>query len=138
MLRTILNTFNLLLSLGAFYLGGLMFLKKGIFSAFPQEWIGQMPFSSWASLALFGIIIFGIGNAVAFAYGFIKKNKKVFILSIGMGSLLLLCAALPIVLLGEWYLPTAYFFILSSIQLVLGLVGLVAEKLQNEDELKSH
>lgn len=128
MLKKTVNFFNLFLSLGAFYLGLSMFLGKGIFATFPPEWVGIMPFSNWASLALFGIIVFGIGNAMTSIYGFLKKDKKIFTLTFILGMLLFLCALMPIVLLGEWYLPTVYFFILSFFQILLGFFGLVTKK----------
>ncbi|WP_019243958.1 hypothetical protein [Bacillus massilioanorexius] len=46
-----------------------------------------MPFNNWASLALFRMIIFGIGNAIASTYGFIKKDKKIFTMTFTMGAL---------------------------------------------------
>jgi hypothetical protein len=123
--RNILTVYNLLLSLGAFYVGILMFLERGVFDTFPQEWIGVLPFNNWASLALFGIIVFGIGNGIASIYGFVKKGKNLFILTLTMGVLFLLCTIIPTNLLGEWYLPTSLFFVFSVIQLLLGLFGLL-------------
>ena len=122
-MKNILNIYNLLLSLGAFYLGVSMFLERGVFDTFPQEWIGILPFNNWASLALFGIIIFGIGNGIASTYGFIKKDKKIFIITFTMGALFFLCIIIPTILLGEWYLPTSALFVLSIIQILLGLIG---------------
>ena len=122
-MKSILNIYNLLLSLGAFYLGVSMFLERGVFDTFPQEWIGILPFNNWASLALFGIIIFGIGNGIASTYGFIKKDKKIFIITFTMGGLFFLCIIIPTILLGEWYLPTSALFVLSIIQILLGLIG---------------
>ena len=127
LLRSILNFYHLLLSLGAFYFGGLMFLGKGAFDTWPQEWVGKIPFTSWVSLALFGIIIFGIGNAIASTYGFIKKDNKIYLLTIIMGALFFFCTVLSRILLGEWYLPTSQFWKLSLLQILLGLFGLVTE-----------
>ena len=123
LIKSVLNIYNLLLSLGAFYLGVLMFLERGVFDTFPQEWIGILPFNNWASLALFGIIIFGIGNGIASTYGFIKKDKKIFIITFTMEVLFFLCIIIPTNLLGEWYLPTSALFVLSIIQILLGLIG---------------
>ena len=124
-LRNIVTVYNLLLSLGAFYVGILMFLERGVFDTFPQEWIGVLPFNNWASLALFGIIVFGIGNGIASIYGFVKKGKNLFILTLTMGVLFFLCTIIPTNLLGEWYLPTSLFSVFSVIQLLLGLLGLL-------------
>ena len=118
--------YHLLLSLGAFYVGGLMFLGRGAFGPWPQEWIGKLPFTSWGSLALFGILVFGFGNLFAFVYGIVKKDtKKVFLTTIMMGALFFFCTILSRVLLGEWYLPTGQFLIASIVQLSLGLLGLL-------------
>lgn len=81
-----------------------------------------MPFNNWASLAIFGIIIFGIGNAITSIYGFVKKDNKVFIINITIGALFFICSVIPIILLGEWYLSILQFLILSFIQIILGLV----------------
>jgi len=126
LLKNILNVYNLLLSLGAFYLGVSMFLGRGVFDTFPQEWIGVLPFNNWVSLALFGIIVFGIGNGIASTYGFLEKDKKIFIITFTMGALFFLCTVIPTILLREWYLPTSAFFVLSIIQILLGLFGFLA------------
>lgn len=96
----------------------------GIFVEFPPEWVGVMPFSSWTTLAAFGMTVFGGGNAIAAIYGFTKKNPKLFLFTISFGILLFCSAAMPIVLLGEWYLPLVYFFALSFVQLFIGLFGM--------------
>ena len=117
--------YHLLLSLGAFYTGGLMFLGGGAFDTWPQEWIGKLPFNSWGSVALFGILVFGVGNLFAFIYGIFKKDTKVFLITIMMGALFFICTILSRMLLGEWYLPTGQFLIASIVQLSLGLLGLL-------------
>ncbi|MBD3109634.1 hypothetical protein IEO70_14900 [Bacillus sp. AGMB 02131] len=123
--RIISNSYNLLLALGAFYLGLLMFMGKGAFDTYPPEWIGKIPFTGWAGIAIFGIIIFGIGNAIASAYGFVKKDKQIYIITISMGALFFLCTVASRILLGEWYLPTGQFLIFSVIQILVGLLGLI-------------
>lgn len=123
LIKNILNVYNLLLSLGAFYLGVSMFLERGVFDTFPQEWTGVLPFNNWGSLALFGIIIFGFGNGIASTYGFLKKDNKIFIITFTTGALFFLCTVIPTTMLGEWYLPTSAFFVLSIIQMLLGLFG---------------
>ena len=131
LLKNILNSYNLLLSLGAFYLGLSMLLGRGVFDTFPPEWIGKLPFNSWASLALFGMIIFGVGNAFASIWGFIKKEKIIFIMTFTMGALLFFCTFISTRLVGEWYLPTGQLLIFSIIQISLGLVGLVISYFTN-------
>ncbi len=135
LLKNILNFYNLLLSLGACYLGVSMLLGRGVFDTFPPEWIGKLPFNSWASLALFGMIIFGSGNAFASIWGFIKKDIKIFIMTITMGALFFFCTVISTMLVGEWYLPTGQFLILSSIQILLGVVGFVISYFNNRISL---
>ncbi len=128
LLKNIVNSYNLLLSFGAFYVGVSMILGRGAFDTFPQEWIGVLPFSNWASLAIFGMIVFGIGNGIASTYGFKNNDKKNFTMTFTMGALFLFCTVIPTILLGEWYLPTSAFFVLSLIQILLGLFGSVTKK----------
>ena len=64
LIKSVLNIYNLLLSLGAFYLGVLMFLERGVFDTFPQEWIGILPFNNWENLVLFGVIILELETAL--------------------------------------------------------------------------
>lgn len=129
MLKYIACLYNLLLSLGAFYLGVSMILGRG-FETFPPEWVGKIPFQSWMDIALFGMIIFGIGNAIASIYGFIRK-ERIFTLTILMGALLFFCTVISTNLLGEWYLPTGMLLIMSILQLSLGLIGLAVNVLIN-------
>ncbi|WP_455661321.1 hypothetical protein [Pradoshia sp.] len=129
-LKNMANLYNLTLSLGAFYLGISMFLGKGGFDTFPPEWIGTLPFTNWASLGLFGILVFGLGNAFASIYGFIKKGK-IFMMTITMGALFFLCTVIPTYLVGEWYLPTGIILILSLIRLFLGMLDLIVHALIN-------
>ena len=125
-MKHILNMYNLVLAIGAFYLGISMFLQRGVFETFPQEWVGVLPFNNWASLALFGIVVFGVGNGIAAAYGFLKRDKHVFFITFAMGTLLFLCTVIPTIMVGEWYLPTSMLFLLSIIQILLSLIGFLA------------
>ncbi|SHG61628.1 hypothetical protein [Ornithinibacillus halophilus] len=126
--KRVISSYNLLLFLGAFYVGALLLLGEGVFGSFPPEWIGKMPFNSWATIAIFGMSVFGIGNAVVSIYGF-KKNggKKFYIVTVVMGLLLFLSSVSPVILLGEWYLPLAQLCLVSVIQILLGLFGLIRE-----------
>lgn len=132
LLKNISNCYNLLLALGAFYLGIQMILARGAFDSWPPEWIGKLPFTSWASLALFGMIVFGIGNAFSSIWGFIKKDQKVFLMTFTMGALFFFCTVISTILVGEWYLPTSGFLLFSTIQLLLGLVGFVISYFTNK------
>ncbi|WP_211653460.1 hypothetical protein [Planococcus alpniumensis] len=138
MLTKLVAAFNLAMSLGAFFMGISMLPVMGVFVEFPPEWVGVMPFTSWSALAMYGMIIFGIGNAVTAVYGFMKKTRIFFVANLSLGILLFLSAALPIVLLGDWYLPLVFFFFLSFIQMALGLYGVLKKHKtgsQNRKEL---
>lgn len=120
--------YNLLLAFGAFYTGIIMLSGSGIFSVFPKEWAGKVPFHNWESLALFAIILFGLGNAIVSIYGFKKRDTRLFILTIVMGALFFFCTMMQIILLKEWYLATLEFLLFSLIQILLGSLGLVTKK----------
>ncbi|NIK12601.1 hypothetical protein [Alkalibacillus almallahensis] len=135
-IKNISNVYNLLLSLGAFYLGVTMLSGEGVFETFPPEWVGRMPFNSWESLAIMGMVIFGVGNAVISLYGFMKKDHKLFILTFTWGLLLFLSAIMPIMLIGEWYLPALQIWLLSLMQLILGFIGIVSKRFNKKKQLK--
>ena len=132
LIRNVVSSYALLLTLGAFYLGTVMLFNRGVFGEFPPEWVGVMPFSSWSALALFGIIVFGLGNAAIAAVGWFKKGKTVFVLSIILGLFCLLCTFMPVFLLGEWYLPTVYLVLAGTMQVLLGCTGFIAMKSKKE------
>lgn len=123
LLKNLLNGYNLLLSLGAFYLSIQMLLGGGIFDTWPPEWVGKLPFNSWVSLALFGMIIFGIGNGFAAIWGFIKKDRHIYLITCTMGALFFFFTVLLTNIVGEWYLATGQFLLVSIIQILLGLAG---------------
>ena len=66
-----------------------MLLKKGVFASFPNEWTMYVPFNNWIIPALFLIILFGIGNAFASLNGLLKKERKLYNLTMIMGILLM-------------------------------------------------
>ena len=126
--KYISNTYNLVLSFGAFYLGISMISEKEPFDTFPKEWLGLVPFDNWSILGLFGIIVFGIGNAVFSVYAFSKKDKVIFLPTLIMGLLFSLCVVIPTISFDSWYLPTSMLFVFSLIQILLGLIGLIIRK----------
>lgn len=130
LLKMVINGYNLLLAIGAFYLGVTMVLGGGLFESFPPEWVGVLPFNNWASLALFGMLVFGLGNGIAAVYGVIRKDTSLFILTFVMGVLFFLCTVIPKMILGEWYLPTAMFFVASVVQIGLAVIGLASESIK--------
>lgn len=135
LLRKYVSGYNLLLALGAFYMGTSILLSEGIFGEFPPEWTGRMPFNSWESLALFGIVVFGVGNAAIAVMGFVKNTKPVFWLTAMMGALLFAASVMPAVLVGEWYLPTVQLLAIGILQLALGLFGGLREQLKRTQQL---
>lgn len=119
------NLYNLLLGLGAFYLGTRMYKGSGDFEAIPHEWIGILPIDNWATIGLFGIVVFGIGNTMVSLYGMLKQTKVIYTMTFIMGALLFLSTIIPTKLLGEWYLPTSELVLLSIIQLSFGFFGII-------------
>lgn len=116
--------YNLLLSLGAFYTGMMMFSESGVFASFPQEWQGKVPFYNWSIAAFFTILIFGIGNGVASLYGVRKRENQLYMITVIMGFLFFLCILTQIILLKEWYLATVELLCLSVLQILIGSLGL--------------
>lgn len=132
MIKTIVSTYSFLLSLGAFYLGITMLSGQGMFAEFPPEWSGVMPFGSWTALALFGMIVFGGGNAAAAAIGWFKDHRAVFGIAAFLGAFCLAFTLMPVFLIGEWYLPTVYLFLAGMLQLLLGALGFISLKSKKE------
>lgn len=130
MFRKMVSLYHLFLSVSAFVLGTYMLFGEGSFDTFPNEWVGTMPFSSWMSLAIVGMILLGIGNILMTALGFLKRGKNVYIGAMVLGLLLCLGASLPGILLGEGYLPIVYLYVAGILQIALGLVGIVSKKRQ--------
>lgn len=131
LLKISLHVYNLCLSLGAFYMGISMIAGKGAFDTYPSEWIGVLPFHSWKSIALFGMIIFGVGNGITAIYGFRKKDTKIYTMSFTMGVLFCLATVIATILINEWLLPTSFFLVLSILQISLGLLGFVIHLFSN-------
>ncbi|MDQ0228222.1 hypothetical protein [Metabacillus niabensis] len=125
---TLIIILNLLLSLGAIMIGIMMLLKKGVFASFPNEWTTYVPFNNWIILALFLIILFGIGNAFASLNGLLKKERKLYNLTMIMSILLMLSTVIQVIVLKEWFLATVEFLFIGLIQILLGLFGINAYK----------
>lgn len=130
--KTIMNVYNAALSLGAFYLGGTMMSGKGIFAAFPPEWVGDLPFDSWMAMAIVGMIVFGLGNAVVAIRGFIRYDRQIFFSTLFMGALLFIATIGATLYVGEWYLPSVQLLIASVVQLALGLGAFMLHFLRPE------
>lgn len=116
----VLGIYDAVLALGATMTGLLMLLGKGVFNEFPKEWLSNTPFNSWTVIGLIILVVFGIGNIVASGNILFKNDtNKSWVMSAVMGGVLLLTLIAQIVILGEWYMATVQFLVLSLIQLVL-------------------
>ncbi len=72
--------------------------------------------------------MFGIGNAFASLNGLLKKERKLYNLTMIMGILLLLSTVIQVFVLKEWFLATVEFLFIGLIQIFLGLFGINAYK----------
>ncbi|HCX62056.1 hypothetical protein [Sedimentibacter sp.] len=116
----LLRMYDLLLSLTFIIIGVLMISSRyGIFAEeFPKEFLSVLPFDSWFIPGIISIIVFGIGNIIAFIFSFLKKDNP-HSLSLIMGSILFICMVLQVIILREWYLATVQFIVLSIVQIAL-------------------
>jgi hypothetical protein len=121
----VLGFYNLILAVGAISTGVMMLTSNsGIFAEYPKEWISKTPFESWFIIGIIAILLFGIGNIIAA----ILSYKKVYIFSVIMGGIFFTSLVLQVVVLGEWYLATLEFLILSMIQLFLSVYSFISYK----------
>lgn len=117
----LLGSYDLILALGAIWTGIMMVSSKLVFLEFPQDWIQKVPFESWFVPGLSVIAVFGLGNIMAAFFSFRKNSNRSWFYSALMGGILLISIFLQVIILGEWYLPTLEFLILSIIQIFLSL-----------------
>jgi len=116
----LLGVYDLILALGAIFTGVLMISStSGIFVQYPKEWLSKVPFESWFIPGIIAIVVFGIGNVIASIWIFKKANNKSWIASALMGGIFFILLVFQVIILGEWYLATVEFMILSIIQLCL-------------------
>ncbi|MBU3100213.1 MULTISPECIES: hypothetical protein [Clostridium] len=116
----LLGFYDLVLALGAIYIGGMMISSSsGIFTEYPKEWLSRVPFENWIAPGIITIVLFGLGNIIAAILSFKKGNSKFWVVSAIMGGLLLISIIAQVIVLGEWYVATVEFLILSIIQLCL-------------------
>ena len=116
----LLGIYDLILALGAIYIGVMMVISNnGIFIEYPKEWLSKVPFESWVIPGIIAIVLFGLGNIIAAIFSFRKENNKSWFVSAIMGGILFISLVAQVIILGEWYLATAEFLILSIIQLCL-------------------
>lgn len=118
--KILLGVYDLILAYGAIDLGIKMIHSDyGIFTEYPKEWLTMVPFESWVAPGIIGILVFGIGNIIAAIFCLLIKNNKSWIMSSVMGGIFFISLVAQVIILGEAYLATGEFFILSIIQLAL-------------------
>lgn len=125
--RVILGCYDLFLATGAIYNGSKMVLGLWWGGEWPGEWIGRVPFKSWFWPGIIAVVIFGLGNLFA-AYYSIYKADKSWLPSLFMGIVFLVSLIISIRVLGEVYLATGMFIILSIIQLILTIISVISLK----------
>jgi NADH:ubiquinone oxidoreductase subunit 6 (subunit J) len=115
-----LGIYDLVLALGAIFIGMMMVSSnKGILAQYPKEWLTKVPFKSFVIPGIIAILLFGLGNVIAAIFSFKKENKNSWFMSSIMGGLLFMSLIFQVLILGELYLATVEFMILSIFQLCL-------------------
>ncbi|AOY76807.1 hypothetical protein [Clostridium formicaceticum] len=127
--RKLLGAYDFILGVGAIAIGAMMVnSKKGIFAEYPKEWLSIIPFTSWVIPGIIVIVLFGLGNIYVAISFFRSENKNACFMSTLMGSILFVSIVAQIIILGEWYLATVEFMILSIIQICLSAYALLYYK----------
>jgi hypothetical protein len=88
---------------------------------YPKEWVTKVPFESWFIPGIIAIVLFGLRNIIAAILCFIKKTNNSWLMSAIMSGIFFMSIVSQVIILGEWYLATVEFLILSLIQ--LGISG---------------
>lgn len=118
--KILLGVYDLILAYGAIDLGiKMIHSDHGIFTEYPKEWLTMVPFENWVAPGIIGILVFGIGNIIAAIFCLLIKSRKSWIMSAVMGGIFFISLVAQVIILGEAYLATGEFFILSIIQLAL-------------------
>lgn len=127
--RGILSCFDIFLATGAIYCGIRMItgIWERNWGGFPPEWIGRVLFTSWFWPGVIAVVFFGVGNLFA-AYYSISKADKSWLPSLFIGIVFLVSLIISIPVLGEGYLATYMFIILSIIQLILTVISAISGK----------
>lgn len=118
--KNLLCIYDLVLALGAIYIGVMMISSSNeMFSQYPKEWLTRVPFKSWIFPGIIAIVLFGLGNIISAILSFKKDNSKSWIASAIMGGLLFMGVITQVIILEKTYLATVEFTIFSIIQLCL-------------------
>jgi hypothetical protein len=116
----LLGGYDLLLAIGAITTGiNMINSNKGMFTEYPKEWLSKVPFESWVIPGIIAIVLFGLGNLIAAIFSFRKENNNSWFASSVMGGISFISIIFQVIILGETYLATMEFLILSIIQLCL-------------------
>lgn len=130
-MKMVLIIYDLFLALGAIYEGFRMVF--GRYGEYPPEWLGRVPFTSWVIPGIIAIVFYGLGNLFIGILIFTKGNKGI-ILSFIMGVIFLVSLLISIRVLGEVYLVTGEFIILSIVQILLSIIVFI---INNKNKIKS-
>lgn len=124
----ILGIYDLFLATGAIWIGAQMVgLSSGIFGeGYPESWAANLPFDSWVMPGILAVLIFGLGNLIAAAFSFTKKNG--WFPSVIMGVLFLSGLIFQRMMVGEHYIVTNPFIALSLVQLALSIFVFLGER----------
>lgn len=118
----LLGVYDLILSLGAIFVGANMVSSNnGIFIEYPKEWLSKVPFESWVTPGIIAILVFGLGNVISAIFSFRKGSNISWVISAIMGGIFFMSTVAQVIILGEWYMVTIQFFILSIIQICLSV-----------------
>ncbi len=127
----LLGFYDLVLSFGAVFTGVMMVSSSsGVFIQYPKEWLSKVPFKSWVIPGIIVILVFGLGNIISAVISFRKSSNKPWVMSTIMGGIFFVSIIAQVIILGEWYMATLQFLIISIIQVCLsGYVFLGYKKL---------
>jgi hypothetical protein len=133
----LLVIYDLFLAFGAIYYGFAMIgSKEGIFAEYPKEWLTKLPFTSWIIPGTIAIVFFGFGNITAAVCCLINLKNKAWLVSLIMGGTFFFSLIAQIIILGESYLATDIFLLMSIIQLTLSIYVLRGGRIRFMDHLK--
>lgn len=134
--QIILGLYNLLLAGFAIWGGILMISAVQVFSEYPPEWQGVLPFDSWLPYGLIALVVFGLGNLAAAVFCFAASSRLAAICSEILGALLCLIMLGVFLITGQTYLPGSMILIAGALQLVLSILLLARttkEKIKHEN-----
>lgn len=127
--KYILGLYNLLLAIGAVYLGRELVCKEhGVFMKYSHAWLSKLSFEDWILSGVSAILIFGVGNMLASMFCFLKQDHLSWSLSAAMGSILYVTLVFQVLRTGDWQLSTAVFFAVSILQLFISRMVYLGHK----------